>query len=430
MMASPRLSKSSIDPGIPGEPVDITNLPAGCAFAPRCQYRLERCGHEMPPLRDLGGRAVRCWVGEVAPLGSPTMTSDPALAAMSPPVARGGADGNLSMVVIEHVTKVFPVAASGATRRGGGLTAVRDVTLRIASGETLAVVGESGSGKSTLGRLVLGLSRPTSGSVRVEGADPASPRSTLRANQRLQAVFQDPNSSLDPRMTVRDAVEEPLRNLGWDAGRRRARVEELLAEVRLPSHFLTRYPRQLSGGQAQRVAIARALAPNPSLVVLDEPTASLDVSIQAYVLRLLADLRAKHGLTYLFISHDLAAVRVLASRIAVMYLGNVVEEGMADDVFSAPQHPYTAALLSALPDIDAGSQRRRIILTGEQPSPIDAPSGCPFRTRCPIAQAICATDAPPLAQIADSHRAACHFPGQLSSVGQPVVTSPAITVMR
>ena len=295
--------------------------------------------------------------------------------------------------------------------------AVDGVSFDVGAGETLGLVGESGSGKSTTGRLVLRLEDPTEGSVLFEGDDwLALSGAELRRRRRdLQVVFQDPNTSLNPRMRCGAQVAEPLRVQKLASGRELSeRVALLLQDVGLSPETARRFPSELSGGQRQRVAIARALATRPRFVVCDEPISSLDVSIAAQVLNLLADLREKTGLSYLFISHDLAVIARVSDRIAVMYFGRIVEVGSAAEVVSQPLHPYTAALLSAAPDLDPAVRRARIPLSGEPPSPAAPPSGCAFHPRCPIARPRCREESPPLAPVTDGHLAACFFPGELA----------------
>jgi peptide/nickel transport system ATP-binding protein len=306
---------------------------------------------------------------------------------------------------------------SGLAGGGDTFAAVDGVSFDVGSGETLGLVGESGSGKSTTGRLVVRLEEPSEGSIVFEDVDwLALGGAELRRRRRdLQVVFQDPNTSLNPRMRCGAQIAEPLRVQKLASGRAlRDRVALLLEEVGLSAETAGRFPSELSGGQRQRVAIARALATRPRFVVCDEPISSLDVSIAAQVLNLLADLRERNGLSYLFISHDLAVVARVSDRIAVMYFGRIVEEGRAADVVSRPLHPYTAALLSAAPDLDPSVHRVRIALSGEPPSPASPPTGCSFHPRCPIARPRCRDESPPLASVADGRLAACFFPGELA----------------
>jgi oligopeptide/dipeptide ABC transporter ATP-binding protein len=290
--------------------------------------------------------------------------------------------------------------------------AVNDVSFEIWRGETLGLIGESGCGKSTLGRTVLRLHEPTAGAIEFDGVDVTAlqPAALTRLRARMQIVFQDPYASLNPRKSVREIVALPLAIQGLaDAAQREEQVGTMLGRVGLREDQFERYPHQFSGGQRQRIGIARALVTRPELVVCDEPVSALDVSIKAQILELLSELKKDLGLTYLFISHDIATLGYLADRIAVMYLGEIVETGPARDVMRAPRHPYTQALMSAVPRVDASSRRQRIILKGELPSPINPPSGCKFHTRCPSAMPRCATQAPAaVAMNADgSHQASC-----------------------
>jgi oligopeptide/dipeptide ABC transporter ATP-binding protein len=294
--------------------------------------------------------------------------------------------------------------------------AVDDVTFHIGKAETLGLVGESGCGKSTTGRAIVGLVRPTSGSIEFRGTELTSlgKRAYRLMRAGFQMVFQDPYSSLDPRATVGDIIEEPLlvHNLHKSSSARKARVGELLNVVGLSRGAASRYPHEFSGGERQRIGIARAISVEPDLIVADEPVSALDVSIRAQITNLLEDLQAKLKISFLFIAHDLAIVQRISQRVAVMYLGRIVEIGTVADVYSHPRHPYTVALLSAIPIADprAEKARRRIILTGGVPSASNPPSGCAFRTRCWKAQAICAEIRPPLEPSNGGHAAACHFP--------------------
>jgi oligopeptide/dipeptide ABC transporter ATP-binding protein len=316
------------------------------------------------------------------------------------------------------MTALLEVEGLGKTFQAGGrsLRAVDDVSFSVAEGETLGVVGESGCGKTTLGRMVLRLLEPTEGRIRFAGQDITRlPEAGMRRLRKdMQVVFQDPFSSLNPRWRVRDIVAEPLVNLGWPRRRIAERVEEAVRTVGLPPDALSRYPHAFSGGQRQRIGIARALAPSPRLIVCDEAVSALDVSIQAQVLNLLADIQAEYRLVMLFISHNLAVVRHVSHRVAVMYLGQVVEMSSEDALFRRPLHPYTAALISAVPDPEAGAERRRIVLQGEIPSPMSPPSGCRFHTRCPIARDRCRTEAPVLAEAEPGRLVRCHFPGEVA----------------
>jgi oligopeptide/dipeptide ABC transporter ATP-binding protein len=302
-----------------------------------------------------------------------------------------------ALVVAESLTRRF--ASHGWFKRAPPVQAVTDVSLSLDRGEAVALVGESGSGKTTLGRMLLGLLTPSAGRASFDGMDIATAGAAQRRQlrRRMQIVFQDPQSSLDPRRIVGAQISDGLaiHDIVPPSGRR-ARVSELLGQVGLNSVHAERYPHEFSGGQRQRIGIARALATEPEFLLADEPVSALDLSVQAQVLDLLVDLRKRLGLALLFISHDLAVVRGLCERVAVMYLGRVMETGPVAQVFDAPRHPYTVALLSAVPRLDAAQRRTRILLPGDPPSPADPPSGCVFRTRCPIAIADCAAVVPAL----------------------------------
>jgi peptide/nickel transport system ATP-binding protein len=311
------------------------------------------------------------------------------------------------------MVKHFPLRHAG--RGGQVIHAVDGVSLEVTAGETLGLVGESGCGKSTLGRCLVRLLDLTSGTVEFDGRDITrlSRRRLRPVRRELQIVFQDPYASLNPRRRAGDIVADPLHVHGFGSGDAvRRRTAELFDVVGLSAAYIDRYPHEFSGGQRQRVGIARALAMNPRLIVADEPVSALDVSIQAQVLNLFADLQERYGLTYIFIAHDLGVVRHVADRIAVMYLGEIVEIASAESVYAGPAHPYTEALLSAVPEIDDGTapKRERIVLSGDVPSPIDKPGGCPFHPRCPYVQDRCRSERPSLREVAPGRIAACHFP--------------------
>ncbi len=314
------------------------------------------------------------------------------------------------LLKISGLVKHFPVRRGVFGRVSGAVRAVDGVDLTVQGGETLGIVGESGCGKSTLGRLAIRLIEPTAGSILFEGQDLlALSTPALRARRRaMQIIFQDPFSSLNPRMTVAQTLSEPLRLHGLHLGREAQRVERLLQLVGLAPEHGQRYPHEFSGGQRQRIGIARALAVEPRLIVCDEAVSALDVSVQAQVVNLLQDLQKQLGLACIFIAHDLSVVKHIATRIAVMYLGRIVEIGNKQALFSAPRHPYTQALLRAIPLPEPGARRMQPLLTGDVPSPMSPPSGCHFHTRCPHAQALCTSTAPPLEE-QSGHSVACHF---------------------
>jgi oligopeptide/dipeptide ABC transporter ATP-binding protein len=319
------------------------------------------------------------------------------------------------LLEVRDLVKHYPVSWGFFGRHVGVVRAVDGVSFAIRRGETLGLVGESGCGKTTTGRCILQLERPTSGSVRFEEQEltTLSPAALRAVRRRIQVIFQDPYSSLNPRMTVSQIVGEPLivHRLVPDAGAQAARVQELLRQVGLLPQHGRRYPHELSGGQRQRVGIARALALEPSLIVCDEPVSALDVSIQAQIINLLEDLRRELGLTYLFIAHDLSVVRHISDRVAVMYLGRIVEIADRQVLYEAPRHPYTKALLSAVPIPDPliEAQRERVVLGGEVPSPLHPPRGCAFHPRCPVAVEECQRIRPDLRDLGAGHQAACHL---------------------
>ncbi|MGC8476663.1 MAG: ABC transporter ATP-binding protein [Acetobacteraceae bacterium] len=316
------------------------------------------------------------------------------------------------LLEVSELRKHFPLRGGLLGRAAGYVYAVDGVSFTVARGETLSLVGESGCGKSTVGRAVLRLIAPTSGSVHLDGAriDTMPSAQLRRMRRRMQVVFQDPFSSLSPRMRVREILAEPIRNFGLARGAAlEARLASLLDQVRLPRDALDRFPHEFSGGQRQRIGIARALAPEPDLIVCDEAVSALDVSVKAQVVNLLAELQDALGLALLFISHDLAIVEHLTHRVAVMYLGKLVEVADRQALFAAPRHPYTRALLSAVPVPDPAARRERMILTGDVPSPIRPPPGCRFHTRCPFAFDRCRTEEPLLRAVAPSQSVACHL---------------------
>jgi len=327
------------------------------------------------------------------------------------------------------VEKTFPVKSGAFGKTTGGVQAGAGVDIDIHEGEVLALVGESGCGKSTLGRVLMRLIEPDAGRIIFDGEDLRAAKGDRLRQLRgsMQVVFQDPFGSLDPRATVGDSIAEGLRIQGVPSKERTSRVEESLALVGLEPYHARRYPHQFSGGQRQRVGIARALAVQPRFLLADEPVSALDVSIQSQILNLLRDLQRRLSLTMVFVAHDLSVVEHLADRVAVMYLGRIVELGTRDEVFQEPQHPYTRALLSAVPvpDPDRAAVRQRIVLSGDVPSPLSPPSGCLFHTRCPWRQPErCDTDRPELREIRPGHLVACHWAEVLERPGEVVVASP------
>jgi peptide/nickel transport system ATP-binding protein len=393
---------------IPGTPPSGIGYGPGCAFAPRCPIAAAACS-EQPQLISVGaGHAAACHFA----------TGNVALTSQQRPVpeaaeqdARGDETGSDTVLTVRNLTKHFRVRGTGF-RDFSTVQAVSGVDLELRAGRCLALVGESGCGKSTLARLLLRLEEPTSGSITLNGRElTALSDDEMRPMRRqIQMVFQDPYSSLNPRLSVGEIVGEPL--IVHKVPDRAERIGALLTSVGLDPASGVRFPGEFSGGQRQRIGIARALALDPQTIVLDEPVSALDVSIQASVLNLLRDLQRKQNMAYLFIAHDLAVVRQVADDIAVMYLGVIVERGRADQIYSRPAHPYTNALLSAVPVPDPVKERgrQRILLHGEVPSPANPPSGCRFRTRCWKADERCATQTPPLTRIDDAHEVACHYP--------------------
>ncbi|MFE7662080.1 ABC transporter ATP-binding protein [Streptomyces celluloflavus] len=402
---------------IPGLPPSLVTRPAGCRFAPRCGFATDDCRTTEPELTADGatgaaGHTFACFhPADPAPGQDPTAEVRPAAPA-APPAGTGE-----PLLRLDGVAKTYPLHGGPfARRRGAGaeVSAVAGISLTVRRGETFGIVGESGCGKSTLGRMVVGLEAPTGGTIHFAGRDIATlTKRELRAHRRdVQLMFQDSYASMDPRMRVSAVLREPLVIQGiGDRAEQARRIAGLLDDVGLPRGAVDRYPHEFSGGQRQRLGLARALALSPSLVVADEPVSALDVSVQAQILNLMRDLQRDKGLTYLFISHDLAVVRHLADSVGVMYLGKLVETGPAERVFARPLHPYTRGLLDTVNAPDPDAEQAGTPLGGETPSAAAPPSGCRFRTRCPAARELCATTEPPVTEPATpGHRVACHFP--------------------
>jgi peptide/nickel transport system ATP-binding protein len=407
LSAVPRLDRgrSAKLATIEGSPPNLLAPPTGCRFRPRCRFTIPQC-EEVPPFEPAEpGHLVACHrVTEIEAL-------DPQ-GARAETASKMGVNGHEAPILaIKGARKYFPVSA-GLLRRAKLVRAVNDVSLDIQRGETLGLVGESGCGKSTLGRLVLRLDDPTGGEIRFEGVDLAQlDRDAMTAvRKKMQVIFQDPYSSLNPRMTVGQIIGEPIHVHGiLPKSKIDARVDELLQTVGLFPYMALRYPHELSGGQRQRVGIARALAVNPKVIVCDEAVSALDVSIQGQVINLLEHLQQDLGLTYLFIAHDLAVVRHISTKVAVMYLGRIVEFAAADELFARPKHPYTQALLAAapIPDPVIERTRPRSIIKGELPSPLNPPKGCVFHPRCPLATEECKKEVPATRELGPGHLVAC-----------------------
>jgi peptide/nickel transport system ATP-binding protein len=399
---------------IEGLPPDLRSPPAGCRFAPRCPYRLDACTAQDVRLAEIAPghmsaciRAGEIRAGKLVPPPSRIITAE----------LESSQQNGEPLLVVDHLKKYFTVKAAGAgflSSATASVKAVDDVSIHVMAGETLGLVGESGCGKTTVGRSVLRLDDPTSGTIRFAGADitHANHADMRGVRRKIQVIFQDPYSSLNPRMTIGQIIGEPMQVYKLVPNRKAEhdRVADLLTQVGLFPYMAERYPHELSGGQRQRVGIARALALEPTFIVCDEPVSALDVSIQGQIINLLEDLQARLGLSYLFIAHDLAVVRHISDRVAVMYLGRVMELADRDALYANPLHPYTKALLDAAPVPDPKVERARAprALRGEIPSPLTPPSGCVFHTRCPIAGEECRREIPVLRAIKSSRMVACH----------------------
>jgi peptide/nickel transport system ATP-binding protein len=396
---------------IPGLPPDLRNPPPGCRFAARCVYAQDDCVQAEPPLTGDDHHQAACW----HPVSGPTV-STPVIGMpdrSDDPVANSGEQ---MLLEVFDLYKEFPVTSGAIVqRRRGAVQAVSGVSLRVGVGEIFGLVGESGCGKTTLGRMIVGLEKPDRGQVLLAG-DPLFTHkgADLRHRRRdLQMMFQDPYASLDPRMRVGAILREPMA-IQHEGSRRdqQARALDLLDEVGLPRYAMERFPHEFSGGQRQRIGLARALTLSPKVIVADEPVSALDVSIRSQVLNLMKRLQASRGMSYVVISHDLAVVKYLADRIGVMYLGKLVEVAAGADIYARPAHPYTDGLIKTIPLPDPRGERAKteVGISGELPSPVDPPSGCRFRTRCPRAQDRCAQEEPVLRSFGPGHLAACHFP--------------------
>ncbi|MFR3249500.1 MAG: dipeptide ABC transporter ATP-binding protein [Bifidobacterium breve] len=415
---------------IPGSPMNLVNMPKGCPFAPRCPLATDICHTTEPAMEPVPGRPgqfVACHrTQEIVSKGLTFHDVYTVAEAAKSKFAGVPRDERKMVLDVKHMRKTFPLTAGGFLRRKiGEVKAVDDVTLDVREGETVALVGESGSGKSTTLMEIMAFKQPQDGEIEMFGTKlehkmPREKRRELRSS--VQYVFQDPMSSLDPRLPIYDILAEPMKVQHYSKEQIRERIGELMRLVELNPDQVDRFPTQFSGGQRQRIAIARALSVNPQLVLLDEPVSALDVSIQAGVINLLEDLQNKLGVAYLFVAHNLSVVRHISSRVAVMYLGRIVESGDTEDVFEHPLHPYTQALISAVPvpDPKAERTRQRIVLEGEVPSPTETFEGCPFMGRCPLMpklsaeqQARCRGERPALRPYDTSrpsgHQVACHF---------------------
>jgi peptide/nickel transport system ATP-binding protein len=415
--------RSALTP-IEGTPPSLGNLPTGCPFRPRCPLAIDVCAETEPdldPVRASSHLAACHRKDEIEGKGWSVDDVFPVPDLGIAPIERLPREERPVALEVRGLVKHYPLMKGAVLKRQvGTVQAVDGIDFDIREGETLGLVGESGCGKTTTLLQILELVRPQAGSIAIAGTDTreVSGQTRKRMRRDLQVVFQDPQASLDPRLPVGDILAEPMRTHGYDKKQIGARTRELLRLVGLEAGHASRYPQDFSGGQRQRVGIARALALEPKLIVLDEPVSALDVSIRAGVINLLMQLRAELSLSYLFVAHDLSVVRVIADRVAVMYLGRIVEIGRVDSIYANPSHPYTQALLSAIPipDPEKERTRERIVLQGDLPSPADPPSGCRFRTRCQkfatlsdTERQLCIDQSPPLIPMGDDHAAACHY---------------------
>lgn len=401
---------------IKGSVPSLSEMPSGCRFHPRCPYASSRCAAEEPAMIDLGNHHFsKCWLKdpgaqqEMLLLINKEEAIDEVLIQHSATDPLGEKELLLS---VRNLKKHFPITKGIFSKTVGYVQAVDDVSFDIYRGETMGLVGESGCGKSTAGRLITRLLKSTYGTVTFDGhnLDSVNHQTMKAIRQRIQFVFQDPYSSLNPRMTVLDIIGEPLEVHGIASGKEKhERIAELLETVGLNASDIQKFPHQFSGGQRQRIGIARALATNPDLLICDEAVSALDVSVQAQILNLLKDLQRKMGLSYLFISHDLNVVKYICDRVSVMYLGEIVEVAESDQLFSQPMHPYSQALITAVPVADPTRKQDRIILKGEVPSPSNPPSGCKFHTRCPKATDICKQKKPVMKDMGSGHLVSCHL---------------------
>ncbi|MCG2577196.1 ABC transporter ATP-binding protein [Dechloromonas sp. XY25] len=388
---------------IPGQVPSLAAMPPACRFADRCGHVMAVCREQWPPWRGAGEHTVRChWHGEAS-----------ATDAVHHDITELGVATGRDFLAVDDLKVHFPIRKGLLQRTVGHVRAVDGVSLAIAPGRTLALVGESGCGKTTVGKALLQLIAPTAGSVRLGGHEWVGLKGErLRAARRhMQMIFQDPFASLNPRLRVGEIIAEGMEALGvaGDAASRRATVVALLGQVGLPDEAVDRFPHEFSGGQRQRIAVARALAVQPELLICDEPTSALDVSVQAQILNLLKKLQSELGIAYLFITHNFAVVEYLAHDVAVMYLGRIVERGRAEEVLRSPQHPYTQALLSAVPVPRLEGAAAVIRLPGETPSPANPPAGCHFHPRCPHAMEVCRSRYPEVTEVSATHAANCHL---------------------